>query len=340
MSTVSIKSAKSGKSNPEPPGRGQIIEPQGVGGYDATWYPICLSSELEPGKILSVEFMNGRVIAVRDVDGTPHVLSAFCRHLGADLAGGTIVDGTVRCPYHHWRYDYQGQCVATAIDRAPAAAKLFRFPVHEGLGFVWAFNGTEPLFDPPAFELPDAQLVMHARAEDLMNCDHFVPFSNSCDIQHLKVVHGMQLEVNPQDMKITPHSIDYIQEQVAPGMGHLRLRINMVGSNTLLLSGPTMGRMMYLLSTARPLPGNRTQIYQSAATPRREGVPGDEQMAAAMIQQSLKFGRQLMDEDTPILNRISFRQDVLTHSDRVLALYFDWVRQFPRSSVACDFIAP
>jgi hypothetical protein len=62
-------------------------------------------------------------------------------------------------------------------------------------------------------------------------------------------------------------------------------------------------------------------------------------MAAAMNTQTLAFGRQLMTEDRPTFSRMSFRQDILTNSDRVLAKYFDWVRAFPRSSLACDFIA-
>jgi phenylpropionate dioxygenase-like ring-hydroxylating dioxygenase large terminal subunit len=319
--------------------RGQAIPPQSVEhGYDQSWYPICMSSELPAGQILSVEFMNGRVIALRDADGKPHVLSAFCRHLGADLAGGELLDGTLRCPYHHWRYDMQGQCVATAIDKAPAAAKLFRFPVHEGLGFVWAFNGTEPLFDPPAWEVPEARMAIVTAKEYIDKNDHFVAFSNSCDIQHLTVVHGIKLDINPESVRITPHMIEYLQSQDAPGMGHLDLMIRMHGSNAILLWSETMGRMMYMMSCGRPLPGNRTQMYQAAGTPRRD-VPGDEQMAAAMNKQSLAFGRQLMAEDRPTLDRISFRQDVLTHSDRMLAKYFDWVRAFPRSSVACDYIA-
>jgi hypothetical protein len=121
-------------------------------------------------------------------------------------------------------------------------------------------------------------------------------------------------------------------------MGHLDMMIHMHGSNTLLLWSKTMGRMMYMMSCGRPLPGNRTQIYQACGTPRRD-VPGDEQMAAAMNNQSLAFGRQLMNEDRPTFSRISFRQDILTHSDRMLAKYFDWVRAFPRTSVACDYIA-
>ena len=319
--------------------RGQIIPPQSVeNGYDQTWYPICMSTELPAGQILSVDFMNGRVIAIRDSQGNPHVLSAFCRHLGADLAGGDLVDGTVRCPYHHWRYDTQGQCVATAIDKAPAAAKLFRFPVHEGMGIVWAFNGTEPLFDPPAWEVPESQMAIVTAKEYIENNDHFVPFSNSCDIQHLVVVHGMKLDINPESLKITPHTLEYLQSQDAPGMGHLDMMIHLHGSNTLLLWSKTMGRMMYMMSCGRPLPGNRTQIYQACGTPRRD-VPGDEQMAEAMNNQSLAFGRQLMNEDRPTFTRISFRQDILTHSDRMLAKYFDWVRAFPRSSVACPYIA-
>jgi phenylpropionate dioxygenase-like ring-hydroxylating dioxygenase large terminal subunit len=340
MSTAAsdIGKGKAGKAQPQAT-RGQIIPPQSVeNGYDQNWYPICLSSELVTGQIMSVDFMNGRVIAIRDSQGKPHVLSAFCRHLGADLVGGDLVEDTVRCPYHHWRYDMSGQCVATAIDKAPAAAKLFRFPVHEGMGIVWAFNGTEPLFDPPAWEVPESEMTVVAMREQIEPADHFVPFSNSCDIQHLIVVHGMKLDINPEGMVVTPHSIQYLQSQDAPGMGHLDMWIRMHGSSTLLLWSKTMGRMMYMMSCGRPLPGNRTQIFQAAATPKRP-IPGDEQMAAAMINQSLNFARQLMKEDGPTIQRISFRQDILTNSDRVLAMYFDWVRAYPRSSAACPYIA-
>jgi phenylpropionate dioxygenase-like ring-hydroxylating dioxygenase large terminal subunit len=216
---------------------------------------------------------------------------------------------------------------------------LFKFPVHEGMGLVWAFNGHEPLFEPPAWELPESSLIVNATQEQIEPVDHFVPFSNSCDIQHLTVVHGIKLDINPQDMEVTRFSIKYLQEQVDPRMGPLSLWINMHGSNTLLLWAPIMGRPMYMMSSGRPLPGNRTQIYQAAATPVTDESPDDQAAAAAMIQQSLAWARKLMQEDGPVISRISFREDTLTHSDRVLAKYFDWVRQFPRSSAACDYIA-
>ncbi|MEQ9270065.1 MAG: Rieske (2Fe-2S) protein [Haliea sp.] len=133
--------------------RGEKIPEQSPeNGYDQNWHPICLAHEVGEGCIYGTEFMNGRVIVVRDGSGKPQVLSSYCRHLGADLADGEILDGTVRCLFHHWRYDTTGQCVGTALDdEVPRQAKLFRFPTVETLGFIWAFKVTEPLYDPPHF---------------------------------------------------------------------------------------------------------------------------------------------------------------------------------------------
>src|SRR5690606_1079985 len=288
------------KEQDEPQGtRGRRLDPQGVGGYDQTWYPICFSSELETGRIVSVEWMNGRVIVIRDTQGKPHALSAFCRHLGADLAGGDVVDGTVRCPYHHWRYDMDGQCVATAIDRAPPAAKLFRFPAHEGYGFVWAFNGTEPLFPPPALDVPEDTLHFAAESLGILPVEHSIAFSNCCDIQHLKAVHGLQLEINPEHVKVTPYSIQYIQDQIAPGLGAMRLHIHLMGSAALSLKNSSTPVPTYLFSAGRPLAGGRHHLYQVAAVPRRPDAPDDAAAAKLAIEQLLAFGRQLVAEDTP-----------------------------------------
>ena len=35
---------------------------------------------------------------------------AWCPHLGADLSVGQIVDGRLRCAYHHWSFDGSGAC--------------------------------------------------------------------------------------------------------------------------------------------------------------------------------------------------------------------------------------
>ncbi|MGH9033930.1 MAG: Rieske 2Fe-2S domain-containing protein, partial [Acidimicrobiia bacterium] len=75
--------------------RGRGFEPQGPDGYHIGWYPVCLAEELEGGRLVGSDFLSGRVVAFRGPDGAPAVMSAYCRHLGADLAAGELVDGCV-----------------------------------------------------------------------------------------------------------------------------------------------------------------------------------------------------------------------------------------------------
>ena len=319
--------------------RGQPIPAQGVGGHDQTWYPICTSAQAQPGQVHGTDWMNGRVIVVRDRDGRASVLSAYCRHLGADLAGGDILDGEVRCPFHHWRYDAAGRCTATGVgDPAPAAARLFAFPTHEAFGLVWAFNGREALFDPPSFDLPEADLIVRTVFDRMDEVDHFIPFSNSSDIFHLKAVHGMDLTVDPAGIERLPHGLRYAQAMHVPGQGAIEQQVRIFGTNCLTFRSRIMGRDVFQMSAGKALPGNRTLSCMVAATNRSTGAPGEDAMIDAILDQGIAFGRKLFEEDDRVLRAISFRQDVLTASDRMLAAYLAYVRAFPRSDIAADMI--
>jgi nitrite reductase/ring-hydroxylating ferredoxin subunit len=57
--------------------------------------------DLPPGKVTGV----GQY-AVGDADGEMFAVSRRCRHLGADLAAGTLDEqGHLVCPWHHAVYD-------------------------------------------------------------------------------------------------------------------------------------------------------------------------------------------------------------------------------------------
>lgn len=107
--------------------------------------------------IASTELIEGRIVT-GEVDGTDVVLvrhrgrvcalSGQCTHLKAPLADGIVVDGTIRCPWHHARFDIQsGEAVG-----APAFAPLERFTVAEEDGTVRVT--TPPPFSDPAPHLP------------------------------------------------------------------------------------------------------------------------------------------------------------------------------------------
>lgn len=339
MATL-VKSSGATEAADEMIVRGEPIPPQSVEhGYDQNWYPIALSTDVEAGEIYGTEFMNGRVIVVRDENGTPQVLSAYCRHLGADLKDGAMVEGKVRCPFHHWDYNAEGQCVATAVgDKAPARAKLFRFPTQESIGFVWAFNGVEPLYDLPHFPVPEDELELKVEFEQLVTVDHFVPFSNSSDIQHLRSVHQIDLSVNPEGVEVTPHGMRYAQTMNIPGMGPLEQHVTIFGTNCLIFETSFMGRLVYQMSAGKALPGNRTLASMMVATPKSTGEPGEDEMIDNVLEQAMNFGRTLFEEDDIVMSSISFRQDILTPADRQLSNFLAYVRKYPRTTIACDMI--
>ncbi len=49
--------------------------------------------------------VQGRVVAVFNVDGTPYALDGVCPHAGGPLGEGTLTGCIVTCPWHGWQFD-------------------------------------------------------------------------------------------------------------------------------------------------------------------------------------------------------------------------------------------
>ncbi len=161
------------------------------GSYFQAWYPICLSEELPKGKILGVDFLNSRIMAYRDKDGKAVVQSSYCPHLGADISGGEMVEGEVRCPYHHWRFNASGVCShIPVLGRGMDTATLYNYPVAERWGLVWAFNGKEPFGEfPTLIGVTEEDVVWRTTDLGTMNVESWILNTNAVDFQHLKAVH-------------------------------------------------------------------------------------------------------------------------------------------------------
>lgn len=118
-------------------------------GLPKGWFVVALSEDLEPGTIKSLRYFGRDLIAYRGESGQPHVVDAYCPHLGAHFGyGGKIIGETIRCPFHGWRFDGEGQCVEVPYsDRIPPKAKLDAWPVREQDGAIYLFydpQGGEP----------------------------------------------------------------------------------------------------------------------------------------------------------------------------------------------------
>ncbi|MCG8443437.1 MAG: Rieske (2Fe-2S) protein, partial [Caulobacterales bacterium] len=308
-------------------GRGTKFVPQGVGGYDENWYPVCLSSEVGEGGLFGAPFLSGRVVVFRDSGGAPSVMSAFCRHLGVDLALGKVTEDTLECPYHHWRYDRAGRCVATAVgDEPPRNAKLFKFPTAESLGLIWAYNGLEPAYDTPHLAAAEDTLEIFTERSVTPSIDPFVIYSNTMDLQHLISLHGIKFDKFPEHFDVQERSIAYEQEMILPGLGPSVQQVRLFGTNCIALSNELMGRPTYMMSAGLCVKGPKTLTFNVSATPKSTGKPGEEQMIEQHLTMVSNFGRQLNEEDGPVMETISPRIDNMSASDRALKIYFEYAR--------------
>ena len=286
-------------------------------GFHRSWYPLCLARDLGIGSVIGRAFLGSRVVAWRDAAGKPVVQSAWCPHLGADLSLGQVVDGRLRCAYHHWSFDGAGACAHIPTgDKIPDAARIFTYPAEEKWGLVWAFNGEHPDFAVPRIPGAKPDTIEHeAQARGERPWDTWVAVSNGVDFQHLRTLHGLPAASMPDALEVDAGGIEFRAESPFH-LQHGRI----TGTNCFAQHLRLGGQDMFQMFTGAPIGPGRSTGFFVVGVPRGEGARLPE--VTAMVD-------RLSAEDAPVLSTIRFRRGLLTASDRHLARYFKYVEEFP-----------
>ena len=319
---------------------GPPIPAEGANGvFSETWFPVCLSREIPAGKIVGVDFLGGRVIAYRGATGIARVMSAYCAHLGADLSVGDVQGESVRCAFHHWKYNADGICESTKVgDAPPPGACLFAFPTCERYGVVFAYNGERPSFAVPNFPYPDSELAINtSMLPEVTPTDPWVLSCNTPDMQHIKALHNINFDgEDPHDrVEWTDHSMLYdFKGRHAQGQP-IEYRVGIYGTNIFYQSGTIDGRWFGAMTPfGLPRPG-QTRVFAIIAARKADG---DERSTAAFLKAVTELEMQVVREDLPVVNSIHFRPGTLTRSDRTLARFFQYLRDYPRCHPSAEFI--
>jgi phthalate 4,5-dioxygenase oxygenase subunit len=132
------------------------------------WIAACLSEEVaEPdGAPVRVKLLGESLVVFRDSRGRLGVLDEYCSHRRASLVYARNEECGLRCLYHGWKFDVEGNVVEMASEPAesniPQRVKHKAYPAREAGGFVWCYMGPAdemPEFEPPAFApTPDARV--------------------------------------------------------------------------------------------------------------------------------------------------------------------------------------
>ena len=297
---------------------------EAAAGFHQSWFPLALANELGPDQVVGRDFLGTRVILYRDETGRAVVQSAYCPHLGADLSVGQVVGGQIRCAYHHWRFDCTGRCVdIPAGDKIPPGARIATYPSAEAWGLIWAFNGETPWFPVPS--IPGAQeseLAYETHFRGTRAADPWVAISNGVDFQHLRTLHGLSA-VDPDAVTVGEYSLEYRIE--TPSVMQHGL---ITGVNTFSQHLTFGGQDLFMLFSGAPIAHGRSMGFYCFGVRNA----GDGQAGAAATLDNLRgFVQRLIAEDAPVLDTIRFRPRVLVASDRHLARFLKYVREFPRA---------
>jgi phthalate 4,5-dioxygenase oxygenase subunit len=123
------------------------------------WLPAMLSEELPAadGDPVRVLMLGEQLIAFRDSNAQIGLLANNCPHRGASLFFGRNEEAGLRCVYHGWKFDAEGNCLDMPNEPAESdfrtRVKAVAYPTQERGGIVWAYLGARK--QPPP--LPDLE---------------------------------------------------------------------------------------------------------------------------------------------------------------------------------------
>jgi phthalate 4,5-dioxygenase len=122
------------------------------------WLPACMSEEVieRDGAPVRFRLLGEDLVLFRDSAGRLGALDEHCPHRRASLAFGRNEECGLRCLYHGWKIDVDGNILEMASEpegsRLKSGLKHKSYPVREGGGFVWVYMGPEATMR--AFEAP------------------------------------------------------------------------------------------------------------------------------------------------------------------------------------------
>ena len=157
------------------------------------WHPVARSSELEDGGPISVELLGEHWCVVR-LSGELTAFPDACPHRLSPLSAGRVVDGTIQCAYHGFRFAADGTCVEIPIvdpDRPIPAGAHCRTAagVAESAGLIW-LAVEEPLIPLPEVpEHDDPEFVNCPLPVSEWNASAGQMVDNFLDLGHLPYLH-------------------------------------------------------------------------------------------------------------------------------------------------------
>ena len=158
------------------------------------WIPALISWELAEldGPPVQVKLLGEKLVAFRDTSGRIGLLDEFCAHRRASLWLGRNEDCGLRCVYHGWKYDVDGNCVDQMNEprQFKEMVRLAAYPTVELGGIIWAYMGPSDLQPPPPqFAWTHVPETHRHVTKVIQQCNWLQGLEGGIDTSHAQILH-------------------------------------------------------------------------------------------------------------------------------------------------------
>jgi phthalate 4,5-dioxygenase oxygenase subunit len=182
------------------------------------WLPAAASGELAAdGDPLRLMLLGEKLIAFRYSSGRVGVMDHRWPHRCASLFFGRNEEDGIRCVYHGWKYDVNGNCLDMA--NVPPhqdfkhKVKAKAYAARERAGVVWVFIGDQTRVP----ELPDIEATLTPDSEVnavfiQRECSYLQSLEGSIDTSHAGFLHSDLASRNSVDGQAPDKRGDFIRQ--------------------------------------------------------------------------------------------------------------------------------
>jgi 3-ketosteroid 9alpha-monooxygenase subunit A len=299
--------------------------------YPNGWFRVAYSSELAAGEIKPLHYFGRELVLFRGEDGTARIFDAYCPHLGAHLGHGGKVEGDgIRCPFHAWRFDGEGNCTEIPYaKRIPPRAKIGTWPVCERNGIVFVHHHAEG--KAPGYEIPE---LPQLESDDWSTPEirywnvrsRWLDMNENCvDNIHFKYIHGTPY-IPESKVSVDGHifRVDNAMKMTTP-RGEIEAALTTIDYGPAFQVVEIAGGIdTLMLNTATPIDEERTDV-SFAYSVRHAGDEQKKRVGAARVRDL----EHQFDQDIPIWeNKCYWERPMLCAEDGDFGGYRRWMKQF------------
>ena len=316
------------------------------------WYCVGRLGDLAEKNLFSVQIGNQELVVFKTSEGKIHCLDGFCSHMGLRLKIGSVEGNELKCKFHHWRFNGEGEVRDSGCNQLTGRRSLNSYPVEVRYDLIWIWAGNEPLYQLPDHpDFPDNKFTFKIGKAYSRPSHPHISLLNALDIQHVNTVHALDLHVSANHFEARDGSFihyDFTGEFLKNSKTGRRNAFLTGGGYqfSVRYSGSTIGFLkalqgirlfgkipfppIYATFGYRQTGKNKTIIQPVFLTKKRSGLLGILKSWLHLKMTEFIYNR-LKNEDGEIYENIRFTPN-LTQQDSTITAFIGHVNRLKKSS--------